>query len=290
MTHSITFYKMHACGNDFVMVYNHNRTSLNINKKYLRSLANRRTGIGFDQFIIINYSTDANINMYIYNADGSEAEACGNATRCVAKWLFNKFTDRSQFTIKTAAGILVAKKVEQNIFEINMGCPGMHWQQIPLKGAMNTNYLPIANCQPLPINVSGLGQPAAVSIGNPHFIFFVKSLDSLPIRQLGPHLEHHEFFPNRTNVDFAHIISSKRVRLMVWERGTGITLGCGSGACATVVAAFRRGLVDNRVIVEQEGGEIAITYDHKCNNVFMTGDAHLAFEGILPQEAFLEAV
>lgn len=278
----ITFTKMQACGNDFVIIDQRSQP-YKFSSEQLMAISDRHYGVGCDQIILLTHSQKADIAMKIYNADAGEAEACGNATRCVAKLIAAELK-RSYLTIETMGGILPAWIEEHEnshtVVKIDMGAPRLKWQEIPLSQSMDTLNLDISNCQALPVSVPGLGQPSAVSMGNPHLIFFVDDIDKLPVDKLGPHFEHHEFFPQKTNVDFAEVVGNDTIKLRVWERGTGETLGCGSGACATLVAAVRRGLVSNEAKIVQRGGSMLISWAEGAG-VLMKGDANLVFSGVL---------
>ncbi len=261
----IPFLKMHGAGNDFVVIDERHRP-LDLSPDQVRHLADRRTGIGCDQFITLHpppANTDADLVMRIRNPDGSEAGACGNATRCVAELLFEQ-TGHPFHVIRTIAGDLPAERLPDGRFRIDMGAPRTAWQDVPLARAMDTLHLPLP------------GDPAACSMGNPHATLFVD--DPARAARDGPALETDPLFPERANIGFAQVLAPDRMRLRVWERGAGLTLACGSGACAAVVNAHRRGLTGRRVAVEMDGGllEIEIT---EAGRVLMAGPAATSFRG-----------
>jgi diaminopimelate epimerase len=206
--------------------------------------------------------------MRIYNPDGSEAGACGNATRCVADILMRE-TGRSAVMIRTISGDLPALRRADRLIEVDMGPVRLDWADIPLAGPMDTLRLPLP------------GEPAAASMGNPHATFFVTNLDAVPIREAGPQLEHDPLFPQRANIGFAQVIDPETIRLRVWERGAGLTLACGSGACATLVNAHRRGLAHRRAKIVVDGGELDIAW-RDDGHVLMAGPVATAFRGELP--------
>lgn len=269
----LPFVKMHGAGNDFVVLdARHSRPVLTAER--VRQLADRRRGVGFDQLVIIEPDdTGADAFMRILNADGSESGACGNATRCVAALLAEE-TGARYVKIRTISGFLPAEIIGPGLVEVDMGQPHLEWGEIPLIGPANTLHLPLA--------LGPVSDPAACSMGNPHATFFVEDLQHLPIESLGPKLERSRFFPERANIGFAQIQSPTRIQLRVWERGAGLTLACGSGACAALVNAFRRGLTDRQAIVAMDGGELLITWSEN-GHVLMRGPAETAFSGKLEE-------
>lgn len=261
----IPFLKMHGAGNDFVVIDERARP-LDLRPDQVRRLADRRIGIGCDQFITLHPpppNTDADLVMRIRNPDGSEAGACGNATRCIAELLFEQ-TGRPYQVIRTIAGDLPAERLSDGRFRVDMGPARLEWHEIPLARAMDTLHLPLP------------GDPAACSMGNPHATLFVPD-PSIASRD-GPTLEHDPIFPERANIGFARIDAPDRMRLRVWERGAGLTLACGSGACAAVANAHRRGLTGRRVTVEMDGGVLDIEV-RADGHVLMAGPAATAFRG-----------
>ncbi len=266
------FTKMHGCGNDFV-VLDERDAALNITPARAAAIADRYRGVGCDQVIVLERSAAHGVDtfMRIRNPDGSEAGACGNATRCVVDLLAAE-TGRSVFTIQTISGLLPARVLADGRIEVDMGAARTDWADIPLAGPADTLSLDLA--------ALGVSAPAAASMGNPHATFFVDDLDTIDITAIGPGLENAAIFPNRANIGFAQIVSHEEIRLRVWERGAGLTLACGSGACATVVNAARRGLTGRRVRVTVDGGELEIQW-REDGHVLMTGPATTAFRGTL---------
>jgi diaminopimelate epimerase len=255
---------MHGCGNDFVILDDRSRT-LAITPARAAALADRHTGIGCDQFIVIEPTETADAFMRIYNPDGSEAGACGNATRCVADILMRE-SGLSEVTIRTISGDLPCVRRADGLIQVDMGPAGLDWTDIPLARPMDTLRLDLP------------GDPAAASMGNPHATFFVADLDAEPIASRGLKLEHDPLFPQRANIGFAQIIDPDTIRLKVWERGAGLTLACGSGACATLVNAHRRGLTHRRAKVIVDGGTLEIEW-RDDGHVLMTGPVATAFRG-----------
>jgi diaminopimelate epimerase len=274
----VRFLKMHGCGNDFV-VLDARRGLLVITPARAAAIADRRTGVGCDQFIVIEPpppNTDADAFMRIRNPDGSEAGACGNATRCVAHLLAHE-TGRLSQIIRTTSGDLRAEVLSDGSVQVDMGPAELDWPDIPLARPMDTLHLDLA--------LGPLDDPAAASMGNPHATFFVADLSSLPIAELGPRLEHHPLFPERANIGFAQVPAPDRIRLRVWERGAGLTLACGSGACAALVNAHRRGLTGRRAILEMDGGDLTIEW-RDDGHVLMTGPVATAFTGEIDLAAY----
>ena len=256
------FSKMHGLGNDFVVIDARN-DAVAMTQARARAIADRHTGIGCDQLIVIGACDDADVSMQIFNADGSEVEACGNATRCVPL-----FVGRD-VTIRTKAGLLEAKAVDGGV-SVDMGAPRFDWDAIPLAYAMDTLTMS-ASWEDLP-------PPAAVNVGNPHVIFFVEDMDGVNFDRLGPLIEHDPLFPQRVNVNFAQVTGDNKIRLVVWERGAGLTRACGTGACATAVAAIRRRLMAGPVTVSLPGGDLVIDWA-PGGAIRMTGPATHVFDG-----------
>ena len=267
----VPFFKMHGLGNDFV-VLDFRRGAIPLGAAAARRLADRRTGIGCDQVILLEPPRHpaAQVLMRIRNADGSESGACGNASRCVADLLHRETRD-PRMRIETAAGLLEAEALTDGSFAVDMGPARMAWHEIPLSRAMDTGRVDLT--------LGPLSEPVCTSIGNPHATFFVDDVDAVNLAALGPALEHHPLFPERANIGIAEIADRRSIRLRVWERGGGITPACGTGACAALVAAHRRGLTERRADVELDGGVLDIAW-RADGHVIMTGPATLSFEGV----------
>jgi diaminopimelate epimerase len=265
------FRKMHGLGNDFV-VFDGRNGGLVLDEAAARAVADRRFGVGCDQVIVIERSkTGADANMRIFNADGDEVEACGNAARCVAQLLLHE-SDRTTVRIDTLGGLLVCSEAGSGGVTVDMGTPHLEWQDIPLSQRMDTREFP------LEINGRRF-DAAAVSVGNPHCVLFVADAEAAPVEEIGPKIEHHPLFPARTNVEFVSVVSHEHLRMRVWERGVGITRACGTGACAAAVAAHRRDLTARKVEIVLDGGTLGIEWREADDHILMTGAATLAFTG-----------
>ena len=272
MTQQISFMKMHGLGNDFVIVDSRGPGPL-ISEEMARRLGNRHLGVGFDQLAVISDSPQADVALTFFNADGSTAGACGNATRCVAQYEMQRL-GRTNLSLITERGILQARQ-QGALVSVNMGHPMLNWDDVPLAREMDTLHLPLE------------GQPTATGMGNPHCTFFVENADAIDLAQLGPKFEHDPLFPERTNVQFAHVLGENCLRMRVWERGVGVTLASGSSSCATAVAAARLGLTGPKVEIQLDGGSIHI--DWREDGVWMTGATMHVFDGQLTVQ-FLESV
>ncbi len=266
----VAFRKMHGLGNDFV-VLDQRREPIRIDAAAASALADRHTGIGCDQIILLEPPRRAGAQAYmgIRNADGSEAEACGNATRCIAMLLAAE-TGSATVQIETVAGLLEARALADGRIAVDMGEARTAWREIPLAREMDTARVDLA--------LGPLAAPVCTNIGNPHATFFVADADAIDLAELGPRLEHDALFPERANIGVATVRDGATIRLRVWERGAGLTLACGSGACAAVVAASRRGLTGRRATVVLDGGSLEIEW-RDDGHVLMTGAAALSFEG-----------
>lgn len=265
---ALKFIKMNGLGNDFVVIDGRDK-SIEISLAQAQAIADRRRGIGCDQIILLEKSdARADIKMRIRNSDGGEVEACGNASRCIAKLIMDE-KGLNHAKIDTLSGILVATKIDDNI-RIDMGPAFLEWQDIPLSKPMDTLSLNIVE--------GPLKNPVAVGVGNPHAVFFVNDLNTIDLEKIGPIIEHHSFYPNRTNVSVAEVLNPNKIRARVWERGAGLTLACGTGACATLIAAVRRGLTERKAIIELDGGPLEIEWSED-NHVFMSGTAEINFTG-----------
>jgi diaminopimelate epimerase len=267
---TIDFIKMHGLGNDFVVI-DARRVAFPLDEARAHAIADRKTGIGCDQLIVIEapQRKDADIFMRIHNADGGEVEACGNATRCVAALLMGE-TGSDRIAIETGAGLLEARPAAGGRITVDMGKAGLDWRDIPLVRAQDTLHVDLA--------LGPLADPVCTNIGNPHATFFVADAADIDLATLGPLIEHDTLFPERTNVGIAQLLSPGRLRLRVWERGVGITRACGTGACAALVAASRRGLTGRTAEVILEGGPLEITW-RADGHVLMTGPVATSFHG-----------
>lgn len=271
------FIKMHGLGNDFVVIDARER-GLKLTPAEAAAIADRHSGIGCDQLLILEKPAKPNLAdafMRILNADGSESGACGNGTRCVADLLMRE-SGRDKLVIETTAGLLDAERASGGRVSVDMGPARLDWREIPLKEACDTAHVPLA--------LGPLKDPVAVNMGNPHAVFFVDDVAKIDLAALGPVLERHAMFPERANIEVAQLIGPDRIRLRVWERGAGITLACGSGACAAAVAAARRGLTGRKATIVLERGELEIEW-LKDGHVLMTGPVAVSFTGVLPQIA-----
>lgn len=280
MAAGLPFLKMHGLGNDFVVVDLRAAPRV-FSDETVRRIADRREGVGCDQFITIEPATVAGADawMGIRNADGSTVGACGNATRCVAHLLMAE-SGRDQTVIQTAPGLLRASRAGALEVTVDMGPARLEWQDIPLAQAVDTAHLPLS--------AGPLSDGVGVSMGNPHAVFFVEDAEAVPLTEVGPVLEHDPLFPERANIEAVSLLPDGRLRMRVWERGTGITMACGTGACATVVAAILRGHVERAADVVLDGGSLHITWLREENRVLMRGPVATSFTGIL-DESLLSA-
>jgi len=273
----VPFLKMHGCGNDFV-VLDARAAALDVTPARAAAIAERRRGIGCDQVIVLEAAgAGADTFMRIRNPDGGEAGACGNATRCVASLLAAE-TGRDAFVIRTISGDLPADVLPDGRISVDMGRARLRWQEIPLAVEADTLHLDLTE--------GGLADPAACSMGNPHATFFVDDLTLVPIEAIGARLEHAALFPERANIGVAQVLARDRIRLRVWERGAGLTPACGSGACAALVNAARRGLTGRQANVALDGGELLIAW-REDGHVTMTGPVALAFRGTIAWESLV---
>ena len=285
----LAFKKMHGLGNDFVVI--DARTGkpgagVAISAAQASAIADRRTGVGCDQFIIIEDAPGGEANegvdafMRIRNADGGEVDACGNATRCIGAVLLDE-SGKDTVLIRTGADLLTVTRAGNGagygLVTVDMGVARVGWDEIPLSAEADTLHLDLSR--------GPLSGPAAASMGNPHATFFVDDAEAVAIAEYGPGLEHDPIFPERANIGVAQIIAPDRMRLRVWERGVGLTSACGTGACAAVVNEHRRGLADRRIVVVVDGGELLIDWREDrpsgAGRVFMTGPAETSFSGLL---------
>lgn len=261
------FMKMHGAGNDFVVIDGRDAPA-ELTESLVRALADRHRGVGFDQLALITDGSELTITFY--NADGSQSAACGNATRCIAaRELARRGADHLEIHV-TGRGTLSAVRTAEGATAVNMGHPQLDWQHIPLSKDVDTLSLPIE------------GDPVGTGMGNPHCTFFVDDVSVVDLATIGPKIEHHSLFPDRTNVQFAQIVGPDHIRMRVWERGTGITLASGSSSCATAVAAARRGLTGRKVQIDLDGGTLHV--DWRDDGVWMSGPTAHVFDGTLTAE------
>lgn len=280
------FTKMQGCGNDYIYVNGFTEKIPQEEKTELvRHISDRHFGIGGDGVIFINPSAEADFEMEMYNADGSRAEMCGNGIRCVAKYVYDKgLTDKTDISVISCGQIkylqLFLKEGWVDTVRVNMGAPELRPERIPVTVAEAGMTLEQERIVNAPIIVQGKEyKMTCVSMGNPHAVIFLEDVTNLEIEQIGPYFENHERFPKRINTEFVKVLDKKTVQMRVWERGTGETLACGTGCCATVVACILNGLTDEKVTVKLLGGEIEIEWDREANLVYMTGPAVTVFEG-----------
>ena len=271
-TPGLPFMKMHGLGNDFV-VFDARAEGIDVTPAMAQAIGHRQFGVGFDQLAVITRGT-GDAHLTFYNSDGSLSAACGNATRCIARYLMDD-TGRDSLHLTTARGDLAAKDAGGGLTSVNMGHPQLKWDEVPLAREMDTLHLPLD------------GDPTATGMGNPHCTFFVADAEAVDLADLGPRAEHDPLYPERTNVQVAQIVGPDHIRMRVWERGVGVTLASGSSSCATAVAAARRGLTGRAVRIDLDGGTLHI--DWREDGVWMTGPTMHVFSGSLTP-AFLESL
>lgn len=271
------FTKMHGIGNDYVYV-NCFEESVKNPAEVSKFVSDRHFGIGSDGLILISPSAIADFRMNIYNADGSQAEMCGNGIRCVAKYVYDYgLTDKTEISVETLAGIKYLRLQIENgkvaSVEVNMGAPILEPKEIPVA----VEESPVVN---VPVEVKGkIYHMTCVSMGNPHAIIFMNNVKDLDIAAIGPYFENHTVFPKRTNTEFVEVLDRNTVNMRVWERGSDETLACGTGACATTVACILNDKTENEVTVHLLGGDLKIRWDREANQVYMTGPATVVFDG-----------
>ena len=271
------FLKMNGAGNDFVVV-NALENPFSPTVEQVRAIADREAGEGCDQLIGIEPSETADAFMRVWNNDGSMVETCGNALRCVG-WVLMESTGKDRVVIDTAGGPTVATRAAGGQVTVDMGAPRLDWTQVPLAEEMDTRWIEL---QVGPIDAPLLHTPGAVSMGNPHVIFFVgETPDDGFVRGSGSLVEHHPLFPEGVNVGFVHALTPDHIRLRVWERGAGLTKACGTGACAALVASARRGVTGRHATVDVDGGRLMIDWDEASDHVFMTGPVEVERTGLL---------
>ncbi len=272
------FRKMNGLGNDFV-VFDARKRSLAMDEAKARAIADRKTGIGCDQLIVLEPSSKADVTMRIWNNEGGEVESCGNATRCIADILFDE-KKASRATIDTKGGFLVAEKGGDRLVTVDMGAPRFDWQDIPLSEKFHdTRYIDL---HVGPVEAPLIDRPSVVNVGNPHCIFWVKDLDVVDLAKIGPMLEHHPLFPRRANITLARIDARDRVVIKVWERGAGLTKACGTAACAVMAAGFRLKRLDAQATITLPGGDLFMAIRESDGHIIMTGPVEYEFEGDLP--------
>lgn len=275
------FLKMHGLGNDFV-VLDARQDGFTVTAPQARAIADRRTGVGFDQLILLEPPRDAGADafMRILNPDGSESGACGNATRCVAHLLAAE-AGVASVTVETVAGLLASRVNPDGSVTVDMGPARLDWRSLPMAREVDTLHVHL--------HAGPLADACCLSMGNPHAVFFVDNVDDVDLAALGPGLETHPIFPERCNIEIAQVLSPELIRMRVWERGAGITRACGSGACAVLVAAARRGLTGRMATVRLDGGDLHIEW-RADGRVLMTGPVATSFTGELSDTLLAEEV
>ena len=266
-TNNLPFMKMHGLGNDFVVI-DAREKDVQLSQKVISGIADRHFGVGFDQLAVISRG-EFDAHLTFYNADGSESLACGNATRCIARYLMDE-ASKEKLILTTMHGQIPAVDLGNGVTSVNMGQPSLEWNKVPLSENIPTLKLPIE------------GSPTATGMGNPHCTFFVEDSEKINLEEMGPKFENHPLFPERTNVQFAAISAPDQIRMRVWERGVGVTLASGSSSCATAVAANRRGLTGKKVQIELDGGILNINW--RGDGVWMTGPTMNVFAGRFSEE------
>ena len=268
----LPFTKMHGLGNDFVVI-DARDDDVVLSPPAVARIADRHTGIGFDQLVLLerSRSPEAQVFVRFLNADGSEAGACGNGSRCAVAYVLDQIGGDT-LSLETTSGVLPARRRDDGLITVDMGAARLSWQEIPLASASDTERVDVG--------VEMLDVATSTSMGNPHATFFVPDLDAVDLARLGPRVEHHPLFPERVNVGVAQVIGTDRLRLRVWERGSGLTLACGSGACAALVAAVRRGLTGRTAELVLERGSLTVTW-RDDGHVLMTGPSATSFSGLI---------
>ena len=275
------FTKMQGLGNDYVYVNCFEEKVARPSETAVR-VSDRHFGIGADGLILIKPSEKADFEMEMYNADGSRGEMCGNGIRCVAKYVYDYgLTDQTHISIETLGGIkyldLIVEEGRVRLVKVDMGSPVLEAEQIPIIGLGNRVLDEPIRVDDMEYRITG------VSMGNPHGVVFLKDVKNLEIEKIGPLFEHHECFPNRVNTEFAHVLDRQTAEMRVWERGSGETLACGTGACAVAVACVLNGYTEEEVTVKLLGGELQIRWDREKDRVYMTGPAEAVFDGEWPE-------
>ncbi len=275
----IPFRKMNGLGNDFV-VLDARAQPLVISENAAKAIADRKTGIGCDQLIVLEKSSGYDVRMRIWNAEGGEVQSCGNASRCIADLLFDE-NDTNTATISTKGGMLIASKAGDKMVTIDQGLPKFGWKDIPLSEAFaDTRHIEM---QYGPIDHPLIHSPSVVNVGNPHCIFWVDDLDVVDLGRAGPMLENHPLFPERANISFAKVLARDHIILRVWERGAGLTKACGTAACATMAAGHRIKIIDDKCRITLPGGDLHMAVRESDGHVMMTGPVAYEFDGVLPE-------
>ena len=278
MMHELPFRKMNGLGNDFV-VFDGRVNVISLTETQARAIADRNTGIGCDQVIVLERSLVADVAMRIWNAEGGEVESCGNASRCIADLLFSE-GQKDVATIDTKGGILTARKAGEKLVTIDQGTPKFGWRDIPLAEEFaDTRHIELSIG---PLDAPLIHSPSVVNVGNPHCIFWVDSLEVVDLSKVGPMLEHHPLFPQRANITLARVLARDHVAVKVWERGAGLTKACGTAACAVMAAGHLIKVIDTAVRVSLPGGDLFMSIDESNGHVMMTGPLAYEFDGVLP--------
>jgi diaminopimelate epimerase len=273
------FRKMNGLGNDFV-VLDARVKSIPISEAQARAIADRKSGVGCDQLIVMEKSSVADVRMRIWNAEGGEVPSCGNASRCIADILFDE-SGEDTATIDTKGGFLIATRAGDKLVTIDQGMPKFGWKDIPLSEAFaDTRHIEL---QYGPIDAPLIHSPSVVNVGNPHCIFWVDNLDIVDLNRAGPMLENHPLFPERANISFAKVVARDHVILKVWERGAGLTQACGTAACATMAAGHRIKIIDAACRISLPGGDLLMSVREHDGHVMMTGPVAYDFDDVLPE-------
>jgi len=275
---NIPFRKMNGLGNDFVVIDGRARPIV-VTEAMVRAASDRSTGVGCDQFILMEKSSFADVRMRIWNSEGGEVEACRNASRCIADLILNE-GEADEVSIETLGGMLKCSRAGEGMMSVDMGEPAFHWSQIPsAEEFFDTTKIEL---QIGPIDDPILHTPSAVNVGNPHAIFWVDDVEGYDLAKIGPLLENHPVFPERANISLAHVVDPGHMIMKVWERGAGLTRACGTAACAGAVAAARNELTGRDVRVTLPGGDLQISWRPEDDRIIMTGPFAYEFEGTLP--------
>jgi diaminopimelate epimerase len=275
----IAFRKMNGLGNDFVVI-DARQYPVSVSDAQAKAIADRKTGIGCDQLIVMEKSSLADVKMRIWNAEGGEVESCGNASRCIADIVMNE-SGADSATIDTKGGFLVGKRMGKLHVSIDMGKPRFEWDQIPLSEKFaDTRHIEL---QVGPIDAPLMHSPSVVNVGNPHCIFWVKDLTVANLGKVGPMLENHPLFPERANIEMAKVVARDHVIVNVWERGAGLTQACGTAACAVMAAGHRIKIIDAKARITLPGGDLMMEINEDNGHVIMTGPLAYDFEGVIPE-------